>query len=119
MKTIHNINKWSFIITLILYLTIYLGLLAQILLGFFQVIIAVIVSCNWKKLNHKNKQHLLIYWSLASSYGLLLLTSVNTINNFIILILLFCLIPMSIAAYFVYITYLIKKSNYEPKLDYI
>ncbi|WP_378177963.1 hypothetical protein [Aquimarina sp. SS2-1] len=109
MKTIHNINKWSFIITLLLYATVYFGLLAQILLGFIQVVLAIIVSLNWKNLNRKVKHLLFIYWGLIPTYGALWLTNAFNTNNDIILILLFCLIPMSIAAYFVYITYEIKK----------
>ncbi|RKN17477.1 hypothetical protein D7035_14985, partial [Aquimarina sp. AD1] len=61
MKTIHNINKWSFIITLILYTTIIGGLLAQMALGVIQVVLGVIILFHWKKLNIKIKRHLLIY----------------------------------------------------------
>ncbi|EZH72602.1 hypothetical protein ATO12_20925 [Aquimarina atlantica] len=116
MKTIHNINKWSFIITLILYLTIYYGLLAQIFLGGIQVTLAITLFMYWRKFNNQQKKHLLIYSCLTIIYGLLCLTDI--MNSDFAPIFLF-IIPMTIAGYFVYTTYKIKKISYEFKYNSI
>ncbi|WP_211075738.1 hypothetical protein [Aquimarina sp. MMG016] len=108
MKTIHNINKWSFIITLLLYLTIYFGLLAQILLGSVQIILVLILLYYWKDFQTKQKQHLAIYVGIVIFYGLLFLT--NVLKSYF-LIFFITVVPMSIAGYFVYITYLISISE--------
>lgn len=118
MKTIHNINKWSFIITLLLYLTIYLGLLAQIPLGFIQFVLALSILGHWKKLNLLSKRLISIYWFLFISYWIafyILNQSFETMYGLIF----YAIIPMSIASYFVFATYQIKKSAHELKLDYI
>ncbi|WP_298320323.1 hypothetical protein [uncultured Aquimarina sp.] len=124
MKTIHNINKWSFIITLLLYMTVILGLLSQILLGFIQVIIAIIIFSKWKQHTYRIRKYLIIYFSIVALYGVFWLLGIaETFNtNSMVMdpsILYLCIIPMSIAAYFVYVTYQIKKSAHELKLDYI
>ncbi|MFD2564977.1 hypothetical protein [Aquimarina rubra] len=124
MKTIHNINKWSFIITLLLYMTVILGLLSQILLGFIQVIIAIIIFSKWKQHTYRIRKYLIIYFSIVALYGVFWLLGIaETFNtNSMVMdpsILYLCIIPMSIAAYFVYVTYQIKKSTHELKLDYI
>ncbi|WP_299442520.1 hypothetical protein [uncultured Aquimarina sp.] len=118
MKTIHNINKWSFIITLFLYLSVIGGLLAQIVLGVVQVILGLNLLFNWKNLSSQSKKHVSVYWMIVLLYGftwLILDFSFRDSVGFIY----FMLIPMSIASYFVYITYQIKKNSYEPKLDYL
>ncbi|WP_299246820.1 hypothetical protein [uncultured Aquimarina sp.] len=117
MKTIHNINKWSLIITLLLYLTIYLGLLAQIPLGFIQFVLALSILGHWKQLNSLSKKLILTYWSLFVSYWLAFAIMGNSLND--LWFIFYSIIPMSIASYFVYITYQIKKSTHEFKLDYI
>ncbi|WP_108866646.1 hypothetical protein [Aquimarina aquimarini] len=112
MKTIHIINKWSFILTLLLYLTIYLGLIAQIFLGGIQIILASILLFYWKKFDKEQKKHLITYSCLVMLYGLIFLTSV-AISDFALLYLVIA--PMSIAGYFVYVTYQIKNTTYELK----
>ncbi len=105
MRIIHNINKWSFILTMLLYITIYYGMLAQILLGCIQVCLAIILLFHWYKFNLRKKRHLLIYVFIASCYGLFWLTDiVDSDYGFIFL----TAVPMSIAGYFVYITNLIQ-----------
>ncbi|WP_103863658.1 hypothetical protein [Aquimarina sp. I32.4] len=112
IKTIHLINKWSFILTLALYLTIYLGLIAQIFLGGIQIILASILLFYWKKLDKEQKKHLITYACLVVLYGLLSLTSISTSD---LALLYLVIVPMSIAGYFVYVTYKIKNTTYEPK----
>ncbi|SEM00294.1 hypothetical protein SAMN04487910_3873 [Aquimarina amphilecti] len=124
MKTIHNINKWSFIITLVLYITIIGGLLAQIALGAIQIVLGIIILFHWKKLNIKTKRHLLLYWFIVLMYGLLWAT--DTFNTWktssMVLdpyILFICITPMLIASYSVYITHQSKTIIYELKPSYL
>ncbi|MHA7059649.1 hypothetical protein ACWGOQ_0020655 [Aquimarina sp. M1] len=110
MKTIHKINKWSFIITLLLYLTVYLGLLAQIPLGFIQFVLALFILTRWKKLNPLSKRLISIYWLLFISYWLAFYF-LNKSFEFVYGLIFYAVIPMSIASYFVYTTFKINKYN--------
>ncbi|MDY8134486.1 hypothetical protein [Aquimarina sp. 2201CG5-10] len=106
MKTIHNINKWCFIITLVLYVTIYLGLIAQFFLGAIQVILALSILISWEKLQLTHKRHLSIYFGIAILYGLLWATEIINTDFAIVFM---TVVPMSIAGYFVYITNLVSE----------
>ena len=109
MKTIHNINKWSYGITLVLYLTIYLGLIAQIVLGIIQVLLAVyLLIRGWK--NNNIKEMLGLYFVLTLIYFLasFILLSYE-IGNEIMVYLFAMIIPMAIASYFLFITSQIHK----------
>ncbi|MBW1296724.1 hypothetical protein [Aquimarina litoralis] len=114
MKTIHNINKWSFIITLLLYVTIYLGLLAQIPLGFIQFVLAFSILAHWKKLNNLSKKLIVGYWSLFVLYWITFFILNQNLESMFGLFF-FSIIPMSIASYFVYVTYRIKK--YQEQIE--
>ena len=50
IKLLVKTNRVIFGITLLLYLTIFLGLYAQIVLGVFQVITALVLAMSWTKL---------------------------------------------------------------------
>ena len=124
MKTIHNINRWSFIITLLLYLTIIGGLLAQIVLGGIQIILAVIIISKWKKYTSTIKKHLWSYGIITIIYGvswLLDITKIFETNSMVMdpHIIYLCVVPMSIALYFVYITYKIENSSNELQPNYL
>lgn len=103
MNKLYTFNKWFYIGTIILYISVIGGLLAQILLGFIQVFSALGLLTDWKNLSLQTKKHLFIYGSIIIVYGLLwpFITHENDIY-----ILYMTLIPMMIAGYFVYITYL-------------
>ncbi len=108
MKKIHSINKWSFILTLLLYTTVIGGLLTQILLGCIQFILALTIVSSWKKLDVTSKKLITTYWILFISYWItykILDLYLENTSWFIF----FILIPMCIASYFVYATYRIKK----------
>ena len=111
MKIIHNINAWSFGITLFLYLIIITGLfalIAQILLGGIQVLLAITILFFWGKLNSKNRILIASYWLITISYGLVCLFFIEELDH--IWPFYFIILPMSIAGYFVYVTYQIKTS---------
>ena len=53
MKIIYYINKIILLLTAILYITIFYGLYAQIVLGFIQVLSSLILLFFWKRINKK------------------------------------------------------------------
>jgi hypothetical protein len=67
MKTLRKINNIAFYTTLILYITLYLGMLAQILLGIIQVITAIILTKKMFLNSNYAKINLIIYWILTST----------------------------------------------------
>lgn len=104
------INRIIFGITAILYLTIFLGMYAQIVLGISQVLTAIILLFFIKKLSIKNQNRLTIYWGLVIGYGLLWL-AVCFYNLDDLWVVIFIFIPLSIAAYFTFILESLKTSK--------
>jgi hypothetical protein len=101
-------NRVVMSITGILYLTIILGLYAQVVLGFTQVLSAIILLFVIKKISIENQNRITIYWGLTISYGLVYLADIfNQLESFWIII--FILIPIGIAGYFTFILESIKK----------
>ncbi|MEM9646907.1 MAG: hypothetical protein AAF969_00390 [Bacteroidota bacterium] len=107
MKVIHNINKWSYGITLVLYITIYLGMIAQIALGSIQVILAIFLLSRYQRLDEKTKRRLLVYGVLTSLYlSIFALWNLLEIsNNDVFIITGITVLPMSLATFFVFITH--------------
>ncbi|WP_292949963.1 hypothetical protein [Olleya sp. UBA1516] len=110
MKTVFNINKFLVIATTILYLTLYLGLYAQILLGAVQLISALGILFLWKQYNNKQQKHIILYWILTLCYGLGWLI-VKDLNGLFLFILLIIIMPMSLAYYFTWILNNLKKTE--------
>lgn len=61
MKNLHNINKTLVIINIVLGFTIYLGLLFLIPLGIAQIIMAIVMIANEKKLTKEIYNLLTVY----------------------------------------------------------
>ncbi|WP_431243123.1 hypothetical protein ACQ9BO_26655 [Flavobacterium sp. P21] len=102
MKTLKKINKIALCTTLVLFLTIYLGMLAQIPLGIIQVISAIYLTV---KMYHKSdyaKRNLSIYWIVTISELVLFYVQHNYFptSNDAIEWSLMVVFPMSIAIYF-------------------
>jgi hypothetical protein len=115
MEALHKINKWSFIITLVLYITVYSGMLAQLILGPIQLIIAAIISIKYFKiLSYRQRHQIKVYWLLVTIAGLLLIWvkfyNPYFSNDFFLIVTLF-VFPMFIALYFVYLTSEIKNQQ--------
>ena len=107
MKIIHNINKWSYGITLLLYITIYLGMIAQIALGGIQVILAIILFSRYPRLDEKTKRRLLVYATLTILYLSIfaLWDFLRVQSNDFIEITGMTVLPMALATFFVFITH--------------
>ena len=107
MKKLYQLNKIVLIITAILYLTIILGLNAQIVLGVIQLLSALSISLIWNKFNFRHKKHLLIYWTIVIIYGIGWYLNIEINDQWWIIVMI--IIPMSIATYFVWILSNLKK----------
>jgi hypothetical protein len=94
----------------VLYLTIFFGLYAQIVLGGIQILTALSIFFIWNRLKKEHKKQILFYWLLVILYGIGWLRETN-LNDF--WWLGFILIPMSIATYFVWLLNNIKNIDYE------
>lgn len=114
MRKLHKVNIWMYGITLVLYITVIGGLLAQILLGIGQVVMSIILLSRYSELTKKEKTHLNTYYALAGSYLILIFATAESmfINGYMI-ILFYMVIPMAIGGYFVYVTKLLSESNLE------
>ena len=106
MKFIYDINKIFYILTLGLYITVYLGMLMQILLGGVQLILFFVLLFNYDKFTKIMQQHLLIYGMLSILFLIFFFTAFELLGQNWLLIIF---IPMGIATYFTYITYQLKQ----------
>ncbi|MDT0558419.1 hypothetical protein RM697_07165 [Ichthyenterobacterium sp. W332] len=100
MKYIYYTNKFVIITTAILYLTLYLGLYAQIVLGFVQIISSLLLLFHWKLFSKKSKSRLYCYYTITITYGLCWLFDWPLFNSMLFGIIAIIIIPMSIATYF-------------------
>lgn len=108
IKVINWINRGVFSITVILYLTIFLGLYAQIILGITQVVSAIILLFFVKNFSMKNQNRIIIYWGVTLFYGLLYLADfLDKLDSLWFVMLVF--IPLGIAGYFTFILESIKR----------
>lgn len=104
MKKIHTINKWAYCITLVLYLTLYLGLIAQIILGAIQIILAIFLLIRYRK-DDAAKDMLSLYAILTLFYFLVSFTLIKSnVDNHLIAYLFMMILPMSIGGYFLFVT---------------
>ncbi|WP_408041596.1 hypothetical protein [Tenacibaculum amylolyticum] len=102
-------NRLLLIATISLYATIIFGLYAQVLLGGYQVLAALLLIFLWKNYGKKEKNMLIIYWGITLVYGILSIIGNFSMNGFWG-ILFWIIIPISIAVYFTYVLEIIKKS---------
>lgn len=108
-KILFIINALAFAITLGCYITMgeIGGLYIQIFLGWIQVSIGLGFFIRWKKHSRTIKKNVLAYWGIVLLYGVLFLLVIDKyhVHKDVELIFL-TIIPMSIAAYSVCVTYL-------------
>lgn len=111
IKVLYTINYVWFFITIALFITIYFGLLAEILLGAIQVISSLLVLFYWKELQEKQKDKLRYYWIITGIYLTLWLFDWGFLNDWFLFIVGIGLIPMGIATYFLMILKSIRKEE--------
>jgi len=118
MKTIHKINLIALLITLGLYVTIFFGMMAQFFLGIIQFFFMLRVTINYHECEEV-RNHLNLYWSLT----ILVLSAIamHVIFEFQIpqstIIVGLFVIPMLLAIYAVYITWIASKIEINTKIN--
>lgn len=95
------INRVFMGLTALLYLTIVFGLYAQVLLGIYQVLIAMFLAMNWLKLTETSRRKLGAYALVVGIY--VLLWFIPGFKNNDLIWLKIAIVPMIIAVYFTYI----------------
>lgn len=120
LRTLHNINKWSYAITLLLYITIYLGMIAQIALGGIQMVLALILFSRFSRLDRKTKRRLIIYSVLAFLYlsAFVVWNLLDVAGSDSILLVAISVPPMALATFFVFITHKAKLDGAPDNLSH-
>lgn len=112
MYILHIINRLAFFTTLGLYITVFLGMFSQMILGPLQLIIAIAITLlYYKQITENLKNFIIYYWLLVAIALVLAYLGWITYHDFpywITIPMLF-VIPMLVASYFVYVTYRINK----------
>jgi hypothetical protein len=106
VETIHYTNCFAVAFTLVLY-AIYgeTALTAQFFLGCFQMATAIILTLQFKKFPKHKTNKLFYYWMAVILWFILQLSLNRIVGDHFALVLLIG-IPMLIACYFTYLTYL-------------
>jgi uncharacterized protein YqjF (DUF2071 family) len=102
-KTLHKVNKAFYYTTLLLYLSLYIGMAFQILLGIVQLALGYLLVKNIKKLTKLKRRKIRRYWILVLFAFIFIILNNEFGNDFGNFICLF-LIPMLIATYFFFFT---------------
>lgn len=114
MKLIVYINRGLLLFTAILFLTIWYGLIAQILLGAFQVICSLALIYFWKHLSLEQKRKLKMYWVFLAIYSIGWLFDYEFIKpEILFFITTIIVLPMTLAVYFTLLIENIKTKLYE------
>jgi hypothetical protein len=111
MKIIHTINSFATWATILLYITVYFGMLAQLVLGPLQLILATILSVRYyKELDQRYKNLALYYWAAAvSALATAGFAWLADLENIVLTIVAVFVIPMTVACYFLFVTDKINK----------
>ncbi|MFY8189237.1 MAG: hypothetical protein ACOVLC_14940 [Flavobacterium sp.] len=118
MKTLHKINLIALLITLGLYVTIFFGMMAQFFLGIIQLFFMIRLAIERHKYPDIHK-HIMIYWmiTIAALFAIITRVIFEFTLSQSILIGGFFVIPMLLAVYSVYITWLVYKIEINTKIN--
>ena len=110
MKIIKSINVLIFSITLVLYLTIFYGMIAQFFLGIIQIILSIIIYKKHRALIDSYIKPFCLTYVFLSISVFIALPLCKVLESIFIIVLF--VIPMCLAGLHLYITiYLSKKEN--------
>jgi len=105
MKAIHFINIVATYITIGLYMFIFLGMIAQIILGPLQLLLAIIITIRYYKVLDQHNQILIMYyWFLVVVSLSIAAITWSGYKNSITAIIWVIVVPMLVACYFLYVT---------------
>lgn len=108
LNPIFQINRAIYVITLLLYLAVSLGMAFQIILGITQLVSAIYLTKNfYKKASNFSRKLLKTYWLLTA----IVFIAIGFIRDIFSLkgIIICFIIPMLIAILFIYIFYKYRK----------
>ncbi|MEM9678840.1 MAG: hypothetical protein AAF901_00840 [Bacteroidota bacterium] len=110
MKKLFNLNISLLLTNLVLYFTIYLGMLFSMILGATQILMSIIILIKFKTLSTLVKKLFITY--LILTLLLLVVLTKTMYSDFTgnYGLLFWFVIPMILACYHVFITYKIKTS---------
>lgn len=110
MKIIYYINCIVVIFTILLYTVCrQKALTAQFFLGCYQIIVAIIITLQFKRFPKHKTDKLFYYWLAVIIWFIINLSLNDLVDKYFIILLIG--IPMLIACYFTYIIYLIQKTK--------
>ncbi|SEE34242.1 hypothetical protein SAMN04487765_2204 [Tenacibaculum sp. MAR_2010_89] len=102
INILKKLNRVLIVTTIVMYLTIYLGLLVQVILGAYQLLIAFVLLFFIKNFSKKSKNKLMIYWLVVLLYGMVWIIDMDVNLGGYLGVILYIILPMIIALYFSY-----------------
>ncbi|WP_431164876.1 hypothetical protein [Tenacibaculum halocynthiae] len=111
INILKKLNRVLIVTTIVMYLTIYFGLLIQMVLGVYQLLTAFILLFYIKKITSKDKYKLLIYWGAVLLYGMGWLVSFDISLGNYVGVIFYIILPMIIALYFSYFLESLRTKN--------
>lgn len=100
INILKKLNRALIVTTIVMYVTIYLGLLVQVILGAYQLLIAFVLLFFMKNFSKKSKNKLMVYWLVVLLYGMVWLIGVDINLASYLWVILYIILPMIIALYF-------------------
>ena len=111
MKNFFQINSWLIPITIVLYFTLWGGVIAHITLCVIQIAMSMVMIYHFKELSKSIQQLFIIYNTITVSSVLLFIYISHISNRDFELMILFMITTMILAVFHLIITYKIKISN--------
>lgn len=112
INILKKLNRALIVATIVMYVTIYFGLLIQIVLGAYQLLLAFVLLFFMKSFSKKGKNKLLIYWAVVLLYGTVWLFNIDVGLEAYLGVIFYIILPMIIALYFsFFLESLDKKEN--------
>ena len=111
MKKLYDLNKWSIIITLLLYFTFWGGIMAQVVLGAIQILMSLYILAHFRKLSKVTKALFITYAIITISITGLFRIMSNNGGEGLGLMFVFIIVSMLLAIFHLYVTYKIKMSS--------
>lgn len=100
LNVVYIINKIWYAITVILFVTVIFGFLAEMVLGGIQVLSSLLMLIYWNQYSKKQQQRLYKYWLVVGVYFLLWLGNWEVMPFELIAVVGVGVIPMGIGFYF-------------------
>ena len=107
MKNIYQVNYWSVLITILLSLTFWGGIIALPILGTIQIVTSIIIINKFKKITKTNQVLFISYTILTVS---LIIFFKQLKSEELGVLFMWAIVSLFLACFHLYITYKISKS---------